>query len=114
VICTQPEAPRSSIDASIEKRLRSVEKGNRCAQKHIREISDNDLVSELQLAMCGERSMTIKVLHRLNEMSRRRLYLKLGYSSLFDYCTRHLKYSASAAHAHRVAGTISSHSVRGA
>ena len=113
-MCTQPVEPRSSIDASAGKRRRSIEKRIRCAQTHIREISDSELVFELQLAMRGERSMTVKTLHRLNEMSRRRLYLKLGYSSLFDYCTRHLKYSASAAHAHRVAGTISSHSVRGA
>jgi 5-methylcytosine-specific restriction endonuclease McrA len=41
--------------------------------------------------------MTIEVLHDLNEMERRRLYLDRGYSSLFDYCVRKLKYSSSAA-----------------
>jgi 5-methylcytosine-specific restriction endonuclease McrA len=60
-------------------------------------LSDSDLLFHMQLAVRGERAMTIKVLHHLNEIQRRKLYLELGYRSLFDYCIRRLKYSASAA-----------------
>jgi 5-methylcytosine-specific restriction endonuclease McrA len=67
------------------------------AEKQLRTLSDSDLLFHVQLAVRGERAMTIKVLHHLNEIQRRKLYLELGYRSLFDYCIRRLKYSASAA-----------------
>ncbi|HKW13245.1 MAG TPA: hypothetical protein VJS69_02045, partial [Candidatus Krumholzibacteria bacterium] len=62
-----------------------------------RRLSNDDLVRSLEQNVARERGMTIEVLHDLNEMERRRLHLDLGYSSLFDYCTRKLKYSSSAA-----------------
>jgi len=37
------------------------------------------------------------VLLHLNEIERRKLHLKLGYASMFDYCTSGLGYSSSAA-----------------
>jgi len=63
----------------------------------LRDLSNEELVCGLQLATRGERRMTIRVLHHLNEMGRRKLHLDLGYSSRFDYCVRKLRYSASAA-----------------
>jgi 5-methylcytosine-specific restriction endonuclease McrA len=63
----------------------------------IRKLSNDDLVRELKAAVSKEREMTIHVLHRLNEVERRRLHLDGGYSSLHVYCVRHLKYSSSAA-----------------
>ena len=63
----------------------------------LRDLSNDELVRGLHLATRGERRMTIRVLHHLNEMARRKLHLDLGYSSLFDYCVRKLDYSASAA-----------------
>jgi 5-methylcytosine-specific restriction endonuclease McrA len=65
--------------------------------EQLRNLNNEDLVSQLHLAVRGERRMTLRVLHHLNEMERRKLHLDLGYSSLFDYCTRKLEYSASAA-----------------
>ena len=44
-----------------------------------------------------KRTTTIELLHHLNEIARRKLYLDLGYSSLHDYCTRRLAYSSPAA-----------------
>jgi hypothetical protein len=69
----------------------------RPAVNPLRDVSDDDLLFQVQMAARGERAMTIKVLHHLNEIQRRKLYLELGYSSLFDYCIRKLKYSPSAA-----------------
>jgi 5-methylcytosine-specific restriction endonuclease McrA len=66
-------------------------------EKHIRMLTDRQLLNHVLLAARAERAMTTRVLHHLNEIERRKLYLELGYSSLFDYCTRRLKYSASAA-----------------
>jgi 5-methylcytosine-specific restriction endonuclease McrA len=65
--------------------------------KRLAQLNNDDLVLGLDLAMRAERSMTIRVLHFLNEMERRSLHLDLGYSSLFDYCIRKLKYSRAAA-----------------
>ena len=65
--------------------------------QELRGLSDRQLLCQVQLATRGERAMTVKILHHLNEIERRKLYLELGHSSLFDYCTRRLKYSSSAA-----------------
>jgi 5-methylcytosine-specific restriction endonuclease McrA len=41
--------------------------------------------------------MTLEILHHLREIYRRRLFAMRGFSSLFDYATRELGYSAAAA-----------------
>jgi len=65
--------------------------------EELRTLSNEELIGQLHLATRGESRMTVRVLHHLNEMERRSLHLDLGYGSLFDYCVRKLKYSASAA-----------------
>jgi 5-methylcytosine-specific restriction endonuclease McrA len=60
-------------------------------------LSDRELLSKLQALARRERLTTIEILRHLNEVERRRLYAKQGFSSMFDYCTRSLRYSASAA-----------------
>ena len=63
----------------------------------IRTLSNDDLVRRLEMAVTKEREMTMQVLLHLNEVERRRLHLDSGYSSLYVYCVRRLKYSSSAA-----------------
>jgi hypothetical protein len=63
----------------------------------IRTLSDSALLKRLNILAEKERATTLEVLLHLNEIDRRRLYLTQGYSSLFSYCTEHLKYSESAA-----------------
>jgi 5-methylcytosine-specific restriction endonuclease McrA len=60
-------------------------------------LSDKALLAQIQKLRRREHLSTLDILLHLNEVDRRNLHLKLGYSSLFDYCTQHLKYSASAA-----------------
>lgn len=60
-------------------------------------LHDRDLIHETERMAQSERAFTIKLLHHLNEIGRRKLHLDLGYQSLFDYCIRKLKYSSSAA-----------------
>jgi len=60
-------------------------------------ISDRELLTRVTTLARRERETTLSILLHLNEVYRRRLYLSLGYRSLFDYCVRHLGYSRSAA-----------------
>jgi len=60
-------------------------------------ISDRELLSRIDQLRRVERETTVAILRHLNEIERRRLYLQLGYPSMFAYCTGHLRYSESAA-----------------
>ena len=60
-------------------------------------ISDGELVASLERLRRSERETTFEILKHLNEMECRKLHLRFGYSSLFTYCTGHLRYSESAA-----------------
>ncbi len=60
-------------------------------------LSDNRLIRQLESLRGKERMLLAAVLRHLLEMERRKLYLPRGYSSLFEFCTQHLKYSRSAA-----------------
>lgn len=63
----------------------------------LRSLSDQQILSRIATLTRRERSITLLVLLHLNEIERRRLHLKRGHSSMFDYCTSGLGYSASAA-----------------
>jgi 5-methylcytosine-specific restriction endonuclease McrA len=63
----------------------------------LRGLSDKDLLARLT-GLCGtEREVQLKILIHLIEVDRRRLYLSMGYGSLFEFSTGYLKYSNSAA-----------------
>ena len=64
---------------------------------HLRRLSNYDLLARVKRLTGVERRTTVAILHHLNEIERRRLYLELGYSSLHDYCVQALDYSSSAA-----------------
>ena len=63
----------------------------------LRLLSDDDILSRINELVRRERGMTLRVLDHLVEIERRKLHLELGHSSMFDYCTRGLGYSESAA-----------------
>jgi HNH endonuclease len=52
---------------------------------------------EFEKAVRVNQSSVIPVLHFINDCERRKSYLDLGYSSIFNYCTRKLEYSSSTA-----------------
>jgi hypothetical protein len=60
-------------------------------------LSDNELLSRVKELAARERAVTLEILLHLIEVERRRLHVGLGYASMFDYCTRQLRYSSSAA-----------------
>ena len=57
------------------------------------ELSDEELVTQLTKLRAGERETTLNILYHLIELENRGVHRELGYSSLFDYCLRALKYS---------------------
>ncbi|MES2768242.1 MAG: HNH endonuclease signature motif containing protein [Bdellovibrionota bacterium] len=63
---------------------------------NFRNLSDADLEISLKQSVADETHHKIIVLHKLAELERRRLYSK-DHPSLFEYCVRVLKYSASSA-----------------
>src|SRR5688572_8857010 len=63
----------------------------------LHDLHDRDLILQTESLTRDERACTIQVLHHLNEIGRRKLHLDMGYSSLYDYCVRGLKYSGAAA-----------------
>ena len=64
---------------------------------NLQSLSKARLLSETARIARTEQALTIKLLFHLNEIARRKLHLDLGYQSLWEYCTKELKYSSSAA-----------------
>jgi hypothetical protein len=63
----------------------------------LKSISNKELICGLKKLVKQEHDRTMGIILRLIELERRRLYLDLGFGSLYDYCTRELKYSESGA-----------------
>ena len=63
----------------------------------IGKLSDSELLVQTEKAVLVERESTNLVLDHLREIQSRRLYARLGFSSMFEYCTQHLKYCNSGA-----------------
>jgi len=60
-------------------------------------ISDKELLGRIRKLSDTERETVLLILVHLIEIDRRRLYLPRGYSSLFEFCVKHLGYSESMA-----------------
>ncbi|WP_413584250.1 HNH endonuclease [Bdellovibrio sp. HCB274] len=61
-------------------------------------ISNSELLLRMEKLARSERKITHLILLHLVEVESRRLYLDLGYTSLFKYLTGHLHYSEDAAY----------------
>ena len=64
----------------------------------IKQLSNKELLSQTKFLVQKERNLHIQILHHLKEIDSRKLYLKMGFSSLFDYTVRELGYSEGAAY----------------
>ena len=62
------------------------------------QLSDQDVLAHIHLAVQAERRATVHLVALLIELDRRRLYLGEGCSSLFTYCTQALHLSEHAAY----------------
>lgn len=63
-----------------------------------RELSDGNLLSEVERAATCERQATARLIALLMEVDSRKLYAGQGYSSLFTYCVQRLHLSEHAAY----------------
>jgi hypothetical protein len=66
-------------------------------QNPLARLSDSQLIKRFDALVQKERETTLEVIRHLIEMDHRKLYLGIGYCSLFQFCTRSLGYSESAA-----------------
>lgn len=64
----------------------------------IRNLSNEVLFEQTQKLTESERKMSTDILHHLAEINRRRVYIKRGHSSLWDYVIKDLKYNEGAAY----------------
>ena len=66
-------------------------------------LSDRELLTTVSTLVKKEKETTLTILEYLAEIDSRRLWLKEGHSSLFDFCVRQLNYSEGEA-ARRIQG----------
>ena len=65
---------------------------------NLRKISNEELLIRTSKLAQDERHITIDVLLHLQEIERRGIHLDRGFSSLYEYCLRELKYSEGSAY----------------
>lgn len=65
---------------------------------NLKHLTDKVLLADMRILVANEREISLKVLHHLKEIERRRLFSDLGYPSLYEYAIRELGYSEPAAH----------------
>ena len=58
----------------------------------------HDVVKKLETLAKVERRISVKILRCLIEVEKKRIHLDIGYSSLFVFLTKHLKYSDGSAY----------------
>lgn len=63
----------------------------------LKNISDESLSEKITTLVKTERKITYEILTCIREVEARRLYAKLGYSSMFEFLTKHLHYSEGSA-----------------
>ena len=60
-------------------------------------LPDQVLLEQTRMLARHEQALQLSVLDHLREIDARRLYLRRGFSSLFDYTVRELRYTEAAA-----------------
>lgn len=64
---------------------------------NLKHLTDEVLLKDTKVLVSREREVTVKILHHLKEIDRRRLYSELKFKSLFEYCIKELGYSEGSA-----------------
>jgi hypothetical protein len=65
--------------------------------QNLKSLSDSDLELQIKSLVAQERAVLTRILDHLREVEDRKLHLKRGCGSLFDYATRELGYSEASA-----------------
>lgn len=64
---------------------------------NLKHLTDKTLILDTKHLVFREREITLKLLHHLKEIERRRLFSELKYGSMFEYMVKGLGYSEPAA-----------------
>jgi hypothetical protein len=64
---------------------------------NLKHLTDQALLGDTKNLALKEKEISLNILYHLLEIEDRKLYSELKYSSLFEYCVRHLGYSEGAA-----------------
>ena len=64
---------------------------------NLKHLTDKVLLADTKSLVSKETEISLKVLHHLREIEKRRLFSDLGYGSLFDYAVKELGYSEPSA-----------------
>jgi hypothetical protein len=64
---------------------------------NLKHLNDKTLLRDAKKLVHEERECTVTILYHLKEIERRRLFADLGFGSLFEYVTKELGYTESAA-----------------
>ena len=64
---------------------------------NLKHLTDKSLLSDTKNLVTKERESSTAILYHLKEIERRRLFSDLGYSSLYEYAIKELKYTGGAA-----------------
>jgi 5-methylcytosine-specific restriction endonuclease McrA len=70
---------------------------DRIIADELRTLSETEFHQQFETIVGVELAVTLRVLHFINDLQRRKSFLEMGYSSVFDYCVRKLGYSRSGA-----------------
>ena len=65
--------------------------------KNIKQLKDTELKEKIKSLASQERRLTKVILEHIAEIDRRKLFLSMAYSSLFDYLIKEIGYAAGAA-----------------
>ena len=65
---------------------------------NVLKISNQALVSKIETLTFEERRITAEVLICLREVESRMIFAEFGYSSMYEFCVKHLKYSEGSAY----------------
>ena len=63
----------------------------------LKNLSPHELIQNTKRLVETERKTTLEILQYLREIDQRKLYLKWGFSSLFDFVVKELNYDHGAA-----------------
>jgi hypothetical protein len=56
----------------------------------LKKLTDQNLDNKLKELAAGEREILAEIILHIIEVESRKLYLKFGYASLFEYLTQHI------------------------
>jgi hypothetical protein len=73
-------------------------KGDAMTSANIKTMSDSQLIERVEYLVRRERELVECLIWHLQEIQDRKLYIQMGFTSLFDCLVRHFKYSEAVAY----------------